>query len=147
MLSLQLIKEQEHLLKAKGLDQDSLQSPERKGYFMHRLHAELLRCINQSILDNEVQHFILDSSGFFDDHTVLINFRFNFQFDPSKQDLTLINLVAQMDDVKKIYITSDPKMMYSAKQIYDDLQSVKLSKTISSMSSETQAGFKKGNRR
>ncbi|WP_300601990.1 hypothetical protein [Niabella sp.] len=84
--------EQIKLLKEKGYDEKSINSPNTEGVLFSELRRNFSFALHQSYSENNAVDFSIDAIGYFNEHKDVICFKFNYQFDPNKCDLSIKNI-------------------------------------------------------
>jgi hypothetical protein len=93
-----LLEEHEQILKSKGYDEKSLNSPDREGLLFKSLRYELSLAFKNSVLDTDRKEFTLNALGFFNDDKDMLVYKLYYSFDPEKNDLQLTKL--RLSDTK-----------------------------------------------
>lgn len=98
--------EHDALLTRKGYDEASLNSPYRKGWMGRELLQYLGRAVVQMFDDPSPTDFTLKTVAFFnekDNDTDIVQYQFNYRFDPEAETLRIYRLDVLWDDkIKKI---------------------------------------------
>ena len=87
-----LLEEQISILKQKGYDEKSINSPDREGLLFSQLHQKFSFALHQSFAEKDSIDFEIRATGFYDNHKHIICFKFNYLFNPDTIDLSLVEL-------------------------------------------------------
>lgn len=107
-----LLDEHEALLKKRGYDEESLNSPYKKGWLMNDLKRNLSKAVNEILIDDSPTKFTLKATGFFNDDQDIVNFYLHYLFDPKEGSLEIKTL-----EMKSIMDRAERKM--ELKSSYD----------------------------
>jgi hypothetical protein len=77
----QLLDEHEKLLKEKGYDELSLNSPDKPGLFMQYLKYNLGYALKESLMDDDQSTFNMKTVGFFNNDRDIVLFNLHYLFD------------------------------------------------------------------
>src|SRR5690242_2293998 len=112
-----MVEEQQVLMKEKMYDENSLDSPEKKGRFMHQFQAQFSKALNEAHHLKETIDFDLKTVGFFGRGVDLVIFNFSYQYNPETLDLSIRKLSADLDKYNKTYALDGNSHLPTAFQV------------------------------
>ena len=106
-----ILEEHADLFTTKGYTEESLNSPDKPGWYMQQLERHLSKAIREAHALNEKTEFNLKTVAFFNQDADLILFNFNYQYDPETLDLKITQLDATMDGLEmNISLTNNKEL-------------------------------------
>lgn len=96
MSLLDIFSEHEALLRKKGYDEESLNSPDRKGWMARQLLQHLGRAVKEMFYDDTPTDFSLKPVAFFEDKDIVL-YHLNYRFDPEAESLRIYRLDVQWE--------------------------------------------------
>lgn len=87
-----LLEEQINVLKQKGYEEKTINSPDREGLLFSQLHQKFSFAIHQGFAEKEPIDFEILATGFYERHKSIVCFKFNYQFNPDTINLSLVEL-------------------------------------------------------
>lgn len=86
------LQEQIDLLKSKGYNEESLNSPDKEGWLFTQLKRSFSDALHQSWQESDSISFSLRTTGFFNDDKDIINIQLHYLFDIENASLVLTGL-------------------------------------------------------
>lgn len=77
---------------------------------------------NYTVPLSEIKEFHVDVTKKFDNKQDQVDFRLRFKYDPNAGDISLLTILAKMDNVKRIVLIGENRPFPSAAGIYDTLK-------------------------
>lgn len=85
------------LLKVRGYTEESLNSPDKSGWYMRQLELKFSTAIREAHALNEKVEFNIKTVAFFNNDADLIQLNFNYEYNPETLDLKIAQLDATMN--------------------------------------------------
>lgn len=111
-----LIDEHVQLLKSKGYDEESLNSPIKPGTLAKQLAEQVWKAINKNLHDRRTHVFELATCGFFNKDADIMFFKFSYLFDVNEVKLDMSEMAISMNKVEKILFLDNE--LPEAKEVY-----------------------------
>lgn len=113
-----LLEEQINLLKQKGYEEKSIDSPDKDGWLFIQLHRSFSDALHQSWQEGESVSFKIATTGFFNDNRDIVHFKFGYEFDPERHSLSMkeIDLIADKTH-RKIVVQSPEDIPHSSQAL------------------------------
>lgn len=117
-----ILDEQNELLKQKGYDEVSLNSPYKDGWFMRELEISFSLASNEAHRLNEKVEFDIKAIGFFNGDRDIVVFRFHYECDPDNLTLNIKSLSVDMEGKPKKYDLTANEDLPGSKAVYEELK-------------------------
>ena len=96
-----LLEEQIQLLRNKGYDEKSLNSPDKEGHLFTDLRRNFSAAVHQAWQEGEPVSFTLRTTGFFNDDRDMMHVKLQYLFNPEKNSLELTELELSADKTNR----------------------------------------------
>lgn len=113
-----LLQEQINLLKEKGYEEKSINSPDKEGWLFTQLRRNFSDALHQSWLEGEPVAFQIATTGFFNNDKDIVHFRFDYEFNPESNSLSLKEMELVAGPMRrKITIQSSQDIPHSSQAL------------------------------